>query len=459
MKQMSDHSRKADVVIAGGGASGLAAAIELGLRAPGLSVLVIEKLEEPGKKLRATGSGRCNITNTKAPGYDRIMSFFDEIGLMTRSYESGLVYPYSESASDAAELLVERALSLGVRFACNEELMAVKHLPSALASEPVKGSDNVFLLESVYKDRDGLQSVSTQAGFVILAMGGKSGPTFGTIGDGYRIARNLGHSIVTPVPALTGIECEEWSEEHQPCALSLAGTRTRGRVALYKSCGGAGDGRAAGSVAANAAGGVAANAAGGDAGRIELFSEEGEIQFTRYGLSGICVFNMTRNMRYDRREGESLEDFLVTADLCPDRDIRDFIKGGRGGAFADQPAGGLLRGVLKEPLADYVIKSAKIGPLRTIGSLSDDEIDAIASFVHSCEFHPSGIRGWKDSQVTMGGVSLDELDERSSESRLVKGVYITGELADRDFPCGGFNLSNAWITGLAAADDIAAKTR
>ena len=99
---MNKETRIADVVIIGGGASGLAAAIELGMKAPALDVLVIEKMTEPGRKIKATGSGRCNISNTKAEGFSRIMEFFREIGLVTRSYENGLVYPYSESAADVA---------------------------------------------------------------------------------------------------------------------------------------------------------------------------------------------------------------------------------------------------------------------------------------------------------------------------------------------------------------------
>ena len=474
--EMKRRSQKADVVIAGGGASGLAAAIELGMRAPELSVLVIEKMDEPGKKLRATGSGRCNITNTEAAGFERIMSFFDEIGLATKSYDNGLVYPHSESASDVVRLLTDRAAMLGTRFAFGEELMSVKHLPAALASGQVPGSSSVFLLESVFKDRDGLQSVLTEASFVILAMGGKSGPTYGTIGDGYRIARNLGHSVVTPVPALTGIECEEWQELRRPCAISLAGTRTRGRVTLFrKSEDAASDCEAASS-------GCDAVSSGCDAvssGCIEVFSEEGEIQFTKYGLSGICVFNMTRHMRYNRKAGESIRDFLITADLCPDADIAEIIRSRQKGLFSEMPAGSLLCTVLKEPVADFVMQtaasvlseknsgclpenncfggSAEMLPYRTAGSLSDEEIDTIAGCVHSLKFHPSGIRGWNDAQVTMGGVSADEIDELTSESKLIPGLYITGELADRDFPCGGFNLSNAWITGLAAADDICKK--
>ena len=436
---MERETRRADVVIAGGGASGLAAAIELGMKAPALSVLVIEKMPEPGRKIRATGSGRCNISNNDAAGFSRIMEFFREIGLVTRTYDNGLVYPYSESAADVATLLTERAASLGVIFACGEELMSVRYMPASLVSDAAPGSKNIFKLESVIRDRDGLRSIVTYASFVILAMGGKAGPTFGTIGDGYRIARNLGHSIVTPVPALTGIECDEWDGGCEPCGITLGGTRSAGVVSLYKD-------------------------------PEEVFSEEtrvfeeaGEIQFTRYGLSGICVFNMTRHMRYNRRAGESLDQFLVRLDLFPDGDIAAYIRDRQKGCFADTPAGEILRTVLKEPLADYVIAKADDGPDengrsladRQLSSLSDEEVSKIADCVHALTFHPSQIRGWNDAQVTMGGISLDEINEATSESLLVDGLYITGELADRDFRCGGYNLSNAWITGLAAADDIA----
>ena len=436
---MDREIRRADVVIAGGGASGLAAAIELGMKAPDLSVLVIEKMPEPGRKIRATGSGRCNISNTGAAGFSRIMEFFREIGLVTKAYGNGLVYPYSESAADVVALLTERAASLGVNFACGEEIVSVKYLPATLAADAAPGSRNIFRLESVIKDRDGLRSITTHASFVILAMGGKAGPAYGTIGDGYRIARNLGHRVVTPVPALTGIECDEWDAEHVPCGITLGGTRSAGVVSLYK-----------------------------DPGEVfgeetKVFEEAGEIQFTRYGLSGICVFNMTRQMRYDRRAGESLDEFLVKVDLFPGGKIAEYIRDRQRGRFADTPVGEILRTVLKEPLADYVIASADDGPDengkimadRLLSSLSDEEVRSIADHVHSLEFHPVQIRGWNDAQVTMGGVSLDEINEATSESLLIKGLYLTGELADRDFQCGGYNLSNAWITGLAAADDIA----
>ena len=427
------ENRNYDVVIVGGGASGLAAAVELGMSSPDLSVLVIEKMNEPGRKIRATGSGRCNITNTKAAGYNRIMEFFTGIGLVTRTYENGLVYPYSESAADVAELLIARAESLGVQLCCGEEVSAVRKRGDE------EGSTR-FEIESKYKDDKGEHIVITEAAYVILSCGGKAGPTYGTTGDGYRLARELGHSVVTPVPVLTGIECEEWEEHAEPPAIILAGTRTQAVASLYKD------------------------------NKNPVFKEAGEVQFTRYGLSGICVFNMTGHMRYDRNKGESLRDFSIRINLFPEGRFSDYIESVQRGRFSDISVRDMLCTVLKEKLADYVTErfsslldagTKETGPdgngNKAVKDLSTNEIKTICDIVHGLEFRPVKLRGWKDAQATAGGVSLEEIDEVTAESKLAPGLYITGELADRDYPCGGFNLSNAWLTGLAAADDIASK--
>ena len=426
LNDMKTERRKANVVIVGGGASGLAAAVELGMSSPDLLVLVIEKMAEPGRKIRATGSGRCNITNTTAAGFSRIMEFFTRIGLVTRAYENGLVYPYSESAADVAELLIARAKSLGVDFCCGEEVVSIKKSEGedvSINKVEEAAVSSRFVIESVYKDEKGEHRVITEADYVVLATGGKAGPTYGTTGDGYRLARELGHSVVTPVPVLTGIECREWEDG----AVSLGGTRMQGIVSLYKK--------------------------GAD--EPPIFQEAGEVQFTKYGLSGICVFNMTRCMRLDRDKGESLEDFIVRVNLFPEGNFSDYIYALRKGEFSELPAGESLRTVLKESLADYV--AGRIDKDKPVSMLDEEGIQSICNMVHNMEFHPVRLRGWKDAQATSGGVSLDEIDEKTSESKLVPGLYITGELADKDFQCGGFNLSNAWLTGLAAADDISGK--
>jgi predicted flavoprotein YhiN len=231
------------------------------------------------------------------------------------------------------------------------------------------------------------------------------------------------------------VECREWSRDSDPNGISLGGTRSSAAVSLYK-----------------------------DSSRrfredSKVFEEEGELQFTRFGLSGICIFNMTRHMRFSREEGESLDDFLVKADLFPDGDIREYISDRKKGAFSERPVSDLLCALLKKPLADYVIarSAGEAGAKKTVSELTAAETEAIASCVHALSFHPSSVKGWKEAQVTMGGVRLEEINEESSESKLAEGLYITGELADRDYPCGGFNLSNAWLTGMHAAEAIAEK--
>lgn len=409
----------ADVVITGGGASGLAAAAELGMRAPGLRVVILEKNEEPGRKIRATGSGRCNITNRDAEGYCEIMEFFTRIGLVTRTFDNGLVYPYSESAADVADLLEARVRELGARILTHAAVTGIS-----------RTDGGEFVTE--------FGGRCIRSSYVIMACGGKAGPMFGTTGDGYGLARSLGHSIVTPVPVLTGIECREWEDGSVPAGITLAGTRTRGTVTLYRK-------RADGSEPA------------------EVFKETGEIQFTRYGLSGICVFNMTRHMRYDRAAGESLGSFTVKANLFPDGDIRAFLEERRKNSFPEERAADVLRTVLKENIASYAIAAAgeSLGKRdladKFTEDLTDEEIGAISDSVHGLEFSPVRIRGWKEAQATSGGVSLDEIDPEICESRIAEGLFITGELADRDYMCGGFNLSNAWLTGMQAAREIASR--
>lgn len=395
-----------DVAIIGGGASGLAAAIELKMKSPDLSVAIIEKNEEVGRKIRATGSGRCNITNTKAEGYTEILGFFRRIGLVTKTLDNGWVYPYSESAADVTQLLSDKLYELGVDVLVNS---AVTELTK---------EDYGFVI------RCGKRAFCAQK--VLLALGGKAGPNYGTTGDGYALARSLGHSIVTPIPVLTSIECEEWGHG----AENMAGTRSRGVIRLLRN---------------------------GE----PVFEEAGEIQFTRYGISGICVFNMSRHMRYQRSAGESLGQFSVIVDLFPDGELTEYLIERRNGIFSGEPVKNILSSVLKEAPAAYVLRQAdsKIGRKQSvldnpIASLNDSDISMIAGCVKSLEFHPTAVRGWKEAQATSGGVSLDEVDAETCGSLICDGLYIAGELLDYDGPCGGYNLSNAWLTGIRAGGSM-----
>lgn len=395
---------KYDIAVIGAGPAGMTAAIEALRIAPALKVLVIEKNSEAGKKLRASGNGRCNITNTKAEGYDEARAFLERLGLALRVYDNGLVYPYSESAADVAELFADRMEECGVQLLYNACVTKVEK------------NDRGFVIDYESGEGGTAENLSVCADRLILACGGKAGSGFGSVGDGYRWARELGHSVVSAIPVLTPVECAE-----QGCE-KLGGNRARGVVKLLRN---------------------------GE----EIFAEDGEIQFTRYGLSGICVFNATRHMRSG---GRSLDGFELQLDLF-DGDIRDFLEMRRAEEFRriatyeqGETAETLLRGVIKEALAAYVLERAGIDTELMIAELSDEELDAVSDCMHALSFRPTALKGWKDAQCTSGGVALDELVEDSCESKCVPGLYIVGELADYDGPCGGYNLTHAWISGMKA---------
>ncbi|MCF0141248.1 MAG: NAD(P)/FAD-dependent oxidoreductase, partial [Mogibacterium sp.] len=254
-----------DAIIIGAGPSGMTAALEAKRLAPHLSVLIIEKNEEVGRKLRATGNGRCNITNVEADGYMQCLEFFRRIGLALRQYENGLAYPYSESAADVAELLADKLKDFGIELMLGASVTGVEKNAEGFV---VSGEGFVVSGDSL-----------------VLATGGKAGPNYGCTGDGYKFARNFGHTVVSPVPVLTSVECEE------DCS-RLGGNRARGKVTLLR------DGE-------------------------PVFMENGEIQFTKSGLSGICVFNMSRFMKSGSRD---LSMFDIELDLYADGDIREFLR-------------------------------------------------------------------------------------------------------------------------------------
>lgn len=407
-----------DVAIAGGGPSGIATALEIKRLAPELDVVILERNDAIGRKLRATGNGRCNIANTGYESYAEVSDFLTRSGVAFRVYGNGLVYPYSESAADVTDQLEAELKAHGIKIRTGYEVKTAEALGGACSTNGAADGAAGRIADGAADGAAGfIVNGKLKCRYLVLALGGKAGPAFGCLGDGYKLARSFGHSVVTPVPILTPVEVKDFSKS------GLSGIRAKGSAILLK------DGT-------------------------EVFREDGEIQFTKFGLSGICIFNMTRHMRYDR--GEGLSRFKIMLDLDPECVINEYISG----RLANSPegvsrAGDLLRTVLRPALAAEVLNQAGVPSDVPAAKLSDADIAAIVKAAHKLEFKPDNIRGWKDAQCTMGGVSLDEIDEASSESKLVPGLYITGELLDYDGPCGGYNLCNAWYTGMKAGRSIA----
>ncbi len=399
-----------DYIIIGAGPAGISAALEIKCRNSDAQVLLLEKNASIGRKLRASGNGRCNISNKNAEHSAEVLDFLKRNGLAVRIYDNGLVYPYSESAADVVSLFERRLSEEGVEVRCNSNVEAVERLENGFAVTVAAAASAKTSASTSATSKSAASSASAKffSKEIILSCGGKAGPQFGCIGDGYRFARKLGHKVLSPVPVLSAIECEGAELE------TIAGIRAKGRVKLLVS-----ENASVGESACESASKFESEGAC----YREVFAEDGEIQFTKYGLSGICIFNMTRFMRFDKYSFNSnvsdgsnaFENFKIIIDLFPDEDVTEFGLGG----------------ILREDLAAYV--------------------EAHGNDIHRLEFQPSGIKGWKDAQCTSGGVCLDEIDKASCESKLVPGLYIVGELADYDGPCGGYNINNAIYSGLAAA--------
>ena len=383
-----------DICVIGGGASGMAAAIAARMENPDVSISILEKGGVVGKKLSATGNGRCNFSNSSCDDSKEILGFFQKLGIKSREEDQGRVYPYSGRAED-----VLRAFELYLS-AHNIEV-----IPHFTAESLVFGETGRI---TVYGSKRKIE-----AGKVLLATGGKAAPQFGCTGDGYKIAKEAGHSLTKIMPALSPVECIGNFEE-------LKGVRAKASVSLLKK-------------------GVA------------LLTEDGEVQFTDYGLSGICVFNLSRHIRLD---GCGFNDYEIAADLTPDADADELSRElkSRSGSLGIPP-GDLLLSLIPKNLSAYVLRMS--GIKYDSDSVSDEQIGEIAHTIKNLKFTVSNVKGWKYAQCTSGGVPLCEINMDTMESIIARGLYFSGEIIDYDGPCGGYNLNNAWGTGIKAGKAMA----
>lgn len=406
-----------DLCIIGCGASAMAAAIAFGENAPSAKAVILEKKEQPGKKLAASGNGKCNLSNINCPGAAETLEFFRRIGVQTREDAAGRIYPYSEQAGDVVFALKRRIKQLGIEIVtgCTAEKVTKKQDGSGFC---IKAGGRIWETKKV-----------------LLASGGKAAPQFGTSGDGYGIARSLGHEIKKLAPVLTALECSEISKREK-------GVRAKAAVTLKK------DGQ-------------------------PIFSEKGEVQFTEDGLSGICIFNLSRLIKSEPQEPfpKALKRYGIAIDFLPetDRAQAEALLRGRWEAGFSEPRELLLTlvpeklmGKITERVRQSRGKAAEQDgkdrpavPGKEKGidgnaALTAEQAEKLAAVLKNWELPVSGVKGWKNAQCTAGGVSLAEINRETMESKLVKDLYFAGEVTDYDGPCGGYNLQYAWETGIKA---------
>jgi len=417
----SNHAKHKHITIIGGGAAGMTAAISAARNVGGNNVRIIEKNNKLGRKLLATGNGRCNYTNAFCTsqhlnnnssivnseqfsdrglsifGMKDTLNFFEEIGVLAREEAEGRIYPYSEQASAVQEALIAELEQLGVDILYSSTVKQVRKLNE-------EGFE--IILESG-------EMLGTQK--LILATGGKAGPQYGSTGDGYQIAKSLNHTIIKPIPALVQL-----STNHKLISL-LKGVRSKGKVTLIMD-------------------------------KVkEISSEIGEIQFTEDGISGICVFNLSRNIRLDN-ENSSYQRYTVKIDLCPEFDEEELLKKliNIAGSLKGRKKVELLNGILNKKLASVMIKEAGISESGIIEHLAEAELIKLTKLLKGWIVIISGTKGWKDAQVTSGGITTSEINGNTMESKRNSGLYFAGEIIDIDGKCGGYNLQWAWTSGYIA---------
>lgn len=403
------------VVIVGGGASGLVAAIYAARK--GNNVLILEKKEVVGKKILATGNGRCNYFNSdqniehfKSTGNEKIedvinkknqneiLDFFYKIGIEPK-IKNGYYYPISNQAITVSDALLKELQILNVEMRTKIDVQSVTKEGQKFV---IFGSG-----EKIYADK------------VILACGSKASLKDDYEVNGYKLCEEFGINIVKPLPALVQLKGKEkffrkWN-----------GIRADAKVELYEN-------------------GMKKN------------EDIGEIQLTDYGISGICVFNLSgmaiRGLDAGNKEQVKIN-FLFNIGL---KEKEDFIKwmDMRNKRIQGRTIYELLYGVLNKKLVDILLKESNIDESLLWNKLSEKEKMEVAKNIVDLKIDITGSNSFDKAQVCSGGVSLIEIDLLTMESKKVKNLFIVGELLDVNGDCGGYNLEWAWITGMIAGKSV-----
>ena len=400
------------IIIIGGGPAGVTTAIRA--KNDQNEVIILERNDRLLKKLLLTGNGRCNYFNEDFSleyynsqdtsrieeiiddknGWD-VKSFFDSIGIIPK-IKNDYYYPVTNQASTIRDALIHEVEKNNISVYCNTYVTKVEH------------KNDKFLVSTnereYYCDK------------VVIATGSYAYPKTGSDGAGYNFLRGFSHNIVPPVPALVQLEsnfpyCREWD-----------GIRCDVKLDIYED-----DKYQA--------------------------SEQGEIQLTDYGVSGICVFNLSHYASrglFERKKIKLEINFVPFIETLFIPWIDRYSK-----KNATKNIKELLEGFLNKKLVPIILKYANIDGKRYYQELSGEERLIIARSLTQFTIEITGTKGYDNAQICDGGVRLSEINLETMESELVKGLYVVGELIDLNGKCGGYNLATCWITGLLAGKSIA----
>lgn len=398
-----------DLIVVGGCSAGIVAAINAKRLNPALKIAVLEKLPRIGKKLLATGNGKCNLTNETALCHDyvgkefaafalekynpqTVKEFFASLGLLCYSDSCGRVYPESNTAASVVDALRFELERLKIDVYCDTQITDIK-------------KKNGFLLNGEFQCKK-----------LIIAAGGKSSPTQGSDGGGYALAKMLGHDITKLYPALVPL-CAS-PEITKP----MKGVRVRNVALTLK-------------------------------GDKKIAQTSGEILFTDYGISGIAAMELAAQAQ--KYIDNVKHNPFTCIDFMPQMsfdELFEYLKNLnkiKGFCQIDN----LLTGFLPKAVGIAICKAAKLYKAdKMIGELSERDLRATAEKIKNFPLEITGTKGFANAQITSGGVKSSEIDTKTMQSRICKDLYFAGEIIDVDGGCGGFNLQWAWASGMLAGE-------
>lgn len=399
-----------EVCIVGGGVAGLSAAIRLAEVCT--DVILIEKNTKLGKKIYATGNGKCNITNTNMElsirynsSYDRyetfirtvmgdtpcdsVRAFMNSIGIATVD-KGGYIYPYSLQASAVAWAMIDKVKKSNINIKTGIECLEINKNDNGFELVTDAG---VFLAKKV-----------------IIACGGKSYPSLGGSEKGYKLAAALGDNIIPVRPALCGVITDNIPKE-------LSGVRLPAVASLYNEEG------------------------------IMLAAEKGELQITDYGLSGIMIFNLSSLAGCELMKNKKTCISLNFIFDLSDKNLRVIYENS-----LERTITGFLNGFLNDKLATYILKRLNIDGKTMVSEIDNKDMDNIIKLLSDLRFEIKDIKSFEQAQVCAGGVDLSDINPDKCESKNTDKLYYAGEIMDVDGVCGGYNITYAILSGIKAGE-------
>lgn len=405
---------KKHIIIIGAGASGLMAAYSAVCE--GSSVTVIDSNPSAGRKINATGNGRCNFTNADADSLSHyytsdkslvggvlsrfsvknVLSLFESIGIEPHLEDEGKYFPLSGQASAVSELLYRYLCKLGVEFIFNTRVTSVKPTPKGVY---ITAGDNVISCDGV-----------------IIAGGGMAAPETGSDGFCYKLAQQLGHKVTPTYPVIVQMKTKGGFYK------SLSGLRVKANVTL-------------------------------ECDKKQIRQEYGDLLFFDYGISGPPVFHISVDAANYMAKGKTVYCLIDLLPQMGQNKLFDKLLMRR--SLFDGGAEDLFAGLLHKKLTRLVLDSAKISPSTSISALTESQISAIVSAIKCNKVEIIGTKGWENAQATKGGVALDGVDPKTLASKADKRVAFCGEILDVVGDCGGYNLTWAWSSGFVAGKEMA----